>query len=167
MVLVDGNAIVSRYPEDEWLAGTSKRRLEKERGDQWAISVFGMTTTTRLRTGDCQDCATAEEALNKLAERIKFGMGALQIIRSLSEQGVQDMPNMQAPFTKLLRSTQEFAYGRSKGHLLQSVAAVWEMAGGCIPIKRAEIIPSLSRLLYFYGLIIDAADLYLRYNKSL
>jgi hypothetical protein len=91
-VAVDGDAILARRPEEEWLAGSSARSAEKRSGDQWAMDVFGMTLTKRLTTGDCSGLKSADEAILHLSEKIVYSRKVSEYVRKLSMNGVAEMP---------------------------------------------------------------------------
>lgn len=156
-VVVDGHSILSRAPESMWLAGSSAARAEKQQGDQWAVSTFGMTLTKRVSLGECKGAKNPEEALDKLAGKVHWNKPKVSsVLREMALHGVQELPNMAGPYADLVRSVQSYHLQQTRGAIIGTVASIWRMADKVQPRHRKDVDSYLAMLLTELGLSKDA-----------
>jgi hypothetical protein len=146
-VLVNGNAILARQPEDEWLVGSSKKHAEKVRGDAWSFEVFGMTLTQRLTTGECKGEPDADVALAGLIGKVKITCHFLDLIKNLTETGAAEMPRASEHYARLVQTYQAYYLTHKVAHLIELQAAIWRLGVTTPPSKRQQVIPVLARML--------------------
>ena len=156
-VRVDGDNILRRLPEDEWLIGTSARTSEKKRGIQWEVEMFGMPTAKRMRTGVCLGQSDAEACIRTLESHLVWDQRATDVIRSMSMAGVAEIGEVSSDFAELIRAAQMFMLeGRQVSHLLTVAARAWSMAAKVKSRNTGIVIPLVADLLTLIGLGLDA-----------
>lgn len=159
-VLVDGDAILARLPEDKWLVGSSAERRRKQDAQEWALERFGMTTYTRLSTGECDGLEGADKAMEHLLRTVQWHPRLVDYVRTLTVEEVHEIPRAQPHFNDLARSLQDFAKTQNARSLVYAAAAVWRIADSIPPSKlRGEIVATLVSILYVLGLKKDAVAL--------
>ena len=161
--LVDGQAILARRPYEEWLAGTSKERLEKEKGDAWAIETFGMTSYERLHTGSCASLDSLDDAMQYLSNNVMWDDRITKEIQTMTKMRVPDLPRAVEHFATLVRCCQDYIATRRWRNLIAMVAATWRLADTIPSKNRQEIIPLLMRILTLLGLRRDALAMQNKY----
>ncbi len=162
-LVVDGDKILARMPEDAWLAGSSADTLEKKKGDAWAKDMFGMTFTKRMETGECRGAKTPEEALESLAKKVTCGKRVLDYIRIMTVNKVAELPNAAGPFMGMIKNIQEYSMSYNTVNLVYAVGKIWSLADAVQPRHRPLVIDNLARMLTLMGLAFDAVELKRRY----
>ena len=158
-LIVKGDKILERAQEEDWYAGASADTQEKKKADAVALQIFGMTITKRLNRGDCKGVKTADLALAHLEEKVCWSSRVLQEIRQMSLEHVQEIPNCDAPFARLIRCVQDYT---SQGNVLSLVKAagqVWLLAEKCPPKRKGDVVKHCVVILALLGLMKDAREL--------
>lgn len=155
--LVDAHMVLSRAPIDEWWFGSSKEAEIKKSGDAWAINVFGMTTTKRLMTGECQGAQDPEEALGILVSKIKYHPRIVDYFRDITRSDIHLSPRVTVHYEQLHEHLHGYVNTQTVGDLMGAQAAIWRIAFNMPPSKRYEHIPYLIRILALMNLPKDAS----------
>jgi hypothetical protein len=162
-VVIDREALYSHLPCDEWLAGSSRERMETERGEAWAREVFGMPAYERLRIGECIGMATEDAAIEHLGQTLTWDSRVGDYIRSLTILKVPEMPRCGEPFSLLVRAAQDWSLEHRVGSLLRLLAACWQLAAAIPPKKRGDAILPVVAIVRLLGLSQDAMALREKY----
>ena len=164
-VLVDGDAILAKLPEEEWFVGSSADHREKLRADEWAIERFGMTTTMRMRTGVCKGATSIDEAMEILLRTVRWNNQAVyDALRSLTVSKIFDITNALPHLNSIIQHIQNFPHESHAEELVLAAAAVWRTANALSPSKYDEYIPYLMRILTVIGLGKDAIAMRKRFT---
>jgi hypothetical protein len=155
---VDGDIVLARYPEEEWLVGASADTQEKNKSDRWAKNLFGMTLTKRLQTGECKGTKTAEEALDVLVSKVTWNSRLLDVIRQLTLNKVAELPNATEPFLALIRHTQDYGLQQDAQSLVEAAGAAWRLAAAVQPRHRVLVVNQVATVLMYLGLMKDALE---------
>jgi len=163
-VLVNGEAILARRTEEEWFVGSSADHREKLRADEWSLARFGMTTTMRLRIGECADLAGVDKAMEHLLSGVRWSPVHLRdAILNLTKTQVTELPRVAEDFATFVENIQCFEETTKAENLVYAAAAIWRIADKISPSQRTVVIPHLMRILVILGLNKDGLALRKRY----
>jgi hypothetical protein len=161
---VDADAVLARLPEEEWFVGSSADHREKLRADEWAIYRFGMTTTMRLRTGECKGMGGVDEAMAHLLTKVQWNTVHIRdAIRTLTNSQVVELPRVAEHFADFVEHIQNFQAENRAVELVLAAASIWRIAEHVPPRQRHSIIYALMRVLTVLGLTKDALAMRKRY----
>ena len=159
-ILVDGDIVLSRAPEDEWVVGASARTVAKNRADDVWREIFGLPLAKRLIIGDCHGLNSADEAYEHLLETVTFSKQALVYLRQLALEEIQNLPNAATHYAKIVHHLQQYALskGTEPNHLVRAAGACWEMFYAVPGRKRSSLAP-VAYLLSAIGLVKDGRQM--------
>lgn len=156
-VLIDGDRLLHGEQEANWFVSTSADHREKMRADEWAIEKFGMTSTMRLRTGECAGLKGVDEAMDHLLHTVKYSPGHYKdAAAGLIISGLGDIPRALPHFRRFALEMERFRLESGAKELVSASAALWRMANSIPPSRRMEFIPHIMRMLVVFGLNKDA-----------
>ena len=163
-LVVDGDLILGRQPEEDWYVGSSADTIQKKKADQVWLEMFGMTPAKRLETGDCTGLKSTDEAYGLLLTKVQWSNRLATHLRNLTIVGVSEISNCALPFTQLVRNMQNAATTMEAADLVKVTASIWSLADAAPPKQREKVTRDLASMLACMGLQKDARDLLLRYK---
>lgn len=145
-VIVNGDNILERMPEEDWFAGATKDRKDK---DRWSIETFGMPLERRRKIGVCKGFKTEEECVLALSNRAYYTSDLIKLVRVMGITGINDLAP--SSYASLVSAVQE-------ADPLKTAASLHRMVSEAGRRKK-QVLPSVMVGLTKIGLIADCVDL--------
>jgi hypothetical protein len=162
-LLVRGQHILDRLPEDKWVVGSSAKTVERNRADQVWEDLFGMPLRERLGMGACAEHKTADEAYAYLLDQVTFSKLVLKYMRDMAIDDIQNLPHVAPVYASMVRSLQEFV--RSKGEARQELVRIagltWRLYNEVHHRHRSKLT-MLPYMLAALGLPADGREMALK-----
>jgi len=163
-VLVDGDRILAGEEEENWFIGASADHRFKLSADEWSIQKFGMTTTMRLRIGNCAGLGGVDEAMEYLIKTVAYSpVHYKDAFANLARSGIAELPTVLPYVTEFTDSMFEFHNENRAKDLVSASAALWRIDDHVPPRYGRNIIPHLMRMLVVFNLRQDALAMRERY----
>ena len=164
-ILVDGQKILARAPEDEWVVGASAKTVQKNRADDVWKEMFGLPLEKRLLIGDCHGMSSADEAYQHLLNSVQWNNHAVHCLRQLAIEEIQNLPNVAPIYARIVRHIQDFALtrGTDPNHLVKVAAACWELFYA-VPGRKRDKLTAVAHLLAAIGLVKDGRQMLMAIN---
>lgn len=155
-VVVDGFQILTRQPEETWLAGSSAERAATHRAHQYYLDTFGMSLKKRLTTGVCSGQPDADAAIQVLTRTLVYDPRIKGAILNLTKAGLNEVPRSAEHFANLIRNVQDFETMGDVKYLVQSLASLWLIASLTPQRLRPIYTPHVVRAVAYLGVARDA-----------
>lgn len=166
-ILVDGNVVLSRAPEDSWVVGSSAKTVERNRADEVWRDMFGMPLAKRLMVGDCYGLTSADEAYEHLLNTVDFNKQALNYLRQLALEDIQNLPNAAVNYANIVSHLQQYVLSRGTEpvHLVRAAGACWELFYA-VPNRKRTKLAAVAYLLSSIGLVKDGRQMLMAINPE-
>jgi hypothetical protein len=161
-ILVDGNIVLARAPEDEWVVGASARTMAKNKADNVWREIFGMSLAKRLSIGDCYGLTDASEAYENLLSKVHFNGQSMTFVRQMALDEIQNLPNVAPSYAKVVQHLQNYALSRGTDpvHLVRAAGACWEIFYA-VPGRKRSKLTTVANFLASIGLVQDGRQMLL------
>lgn len=164
-ILVDGQKILARLPEDEWVIGSSAKTVAKKRADEVWEEMFGMPLSERLSTGDCKGIKTGEEAYERILSLVSWNRKVRDYFRMLAIMEIPNLPNAAPVYNDITHTIQGYVltHGADNNDLVRLAGLCWKLYYA-VPYRKRKDLTAVAQLLAGIGLVQDAREMMLGIN---